>query len=631
MPRKRRRAFAFLPSPFIPHPTTERSTRRPSAICRVARPSALLSSNTGLSSPPDLNTGSDLKLFHSLSASRAESFLRVLRNRTRHVTFVLDGVHGAHNLAAIARTCDAFGVQDLHVISQQREDDSEEKCQEAQSLLDRFKHETSMQRVSKNAHKWISIVEHDSVEGCVAEMRKNGYKIIVSSLSSQSKPANEIDISDKCAFVFGNEKDGVTSEMQQLADAFFTIPMVGFVESMNVSVAVATTAAMTIPRCFQSVRCDRYLLSTAERRQLAHQWLVHRFSQPKAPPKPLPSRQDVTKLGHEKEKLIVEDGLFLTNERVAQAQSKDRISTNSFRLAPETGDVLASYFAKRKFGALNDIGYERRCEAFTYGTVGTHTLSCEAIAAHLSVSLSRRKLLPYFTSVCSNVHAIYAPYFDEFGSPTLSHHAPESHETFSNLAVHSQRSALPVCIQIASEVFDIKPAQLTQLLRNATNIDLLKCISSTTRLSAKEEAAFLELVARSSGNLQDLETLLSQREPERPIHDRINFPLRNGNSTTSKCSNKLLLLQICLRLSHAAFLCSQMHQTKWERASVRYSDRARSRQFALLESIISDAATEMKGLGLFEKLGATRIIFEYDHALFPLQQAIDLNETVSMQ
>jgi len=116
------------------------------------------------------------------------------------------------------------------------------------SLVERFESQQSLQAVSKNCHRWLTIAEYDSVQPCLKELKRSGYKIIVSSLSADATPIHKIDLSEKCAFVFGNEKHGVTKEMEHSADGFFTIPMFGFVESMNVSVAVGTTASLATTR-----------------------------------------------------------------------------------------------------------------------------------------------------------------------------------------------------------------------------------------------------------------------------------------------------------------------------------------------------------------------------------------------
>lgn len=619
---------AFLPSLSIHQQMLSR--RKHHGRCRTKSPASLafpkrqrISSHRAIESPSnsltiDIREGSDTKLFETMSPSRASLFVRVLRNRTRHITFVLDLVHGAHNLAAITRSCDAFGVQDLHVIGGKPCRSPGEGI-DSETILERFNTDPSIKNVSKNAHKWLTIAEHETSNDCSKTLRNLGYKIYVSSLSPDAVPIHSLDVSERCAFVFGNERDGVTLEMQRHADCLFTIPMVGFVESMNVSVAVATSAATTVPRCLETVSKEKYFLSPEERRALAHDWLAHRFSQKQTAPKPLPSRQDVTHLGNQMERLIIERGLFANIKR-RPPNDKD-LWKRVFRFATATGGSLATYFAKRKFGALGDIGYDRRGKSISFFIAGTHALSCQASFASSPLQFSRGKLVTYFRMVCDKIQLLYAPYFDEFGTPNLPYHAPESHAIFSMLAKTAQQEAFPVCVEFAKDLLGMTYDEVIRFLGDINYLDLSRCISATVRLSPEGAEKFTSLVSCSAGALSDVQSLVRRREPNRILWEsyarETDASLRQDWDSTKH----FVALQVFLRLSQAAFLCSEMHQAVWDGASKpESSTRIRCRQFGLLESVISEAASEIIFLEDFDKHGALRLVFELDQALIPLQQ-----------
>lgn len=225
----------------------------------------------------------DAQLFCTLTDKRAKRFHDVLLRRTRQVTIVLDGVRGPHNVGAVARTCDAWGIQDLHFISEPSADSD-------MSITSSFDTDKTVQKVSKNSHRWLSMKEFTSPREAVAELRSRGYQICVSSLPLRNSNVHVHDIFDdndtaqlcngKLAFVFGAEQDGVSQDSIDAADAFFTIPMVGFTESFNVSVAVSTLAAVVLPRIrnrqwahsYGGEKLDCYL-SPNEAAELASSWL----------------------------------------------------------------------------------------------------------------------------------------------------------------------------------------------------------------------------------------------------------------------------------------------------------------------------------------------------------------------
>lgn len=170
----------------------------------------------------------DQELLHYLQTfitdSRKETFERVLADRTRHFTVVLEDLYQKHNTGAVLRSCDVFGLQDAYFIENKY-----------QSYLSN--------QVAKGAEKWVDLHVFndgdDSSHKCVAELREKGYQIIATTPHNDSCLLQDFDISRKSAFVFGVEKEGVSEFMMDHADGFLKIPMVGFTESLNVSVAAA--------------------------------------------------------------------------------------------------------------------------------------------------------------------------------------------------------------------------------------------------------------------------------------------------------------------------------------------------------------------------------------------------------
>jgi len=155
-----------------------------------------------------------------LTENKKEKIEHIVKDRTRHVSVVLEDVFQSQNASAIIRTAECFGVQDIHIIEK----------------LNEF---TPFESISKGALKWIDFYRYKKINHCVKDLKEKGYKIVATTPHTKSCSLHELDITQKTALVFGNEAAGLSKEAFDLADEFVTIPMVGFTESLNISVSVA--------------------------------------------------------------------------------------------------------------------------------------------------------------------------------------------------------------------------------------------------------------------------------------------------------------------------------------------------------------------------------------------------------
>ncbi len=165
-----------------------------------------------------------------LLPERRERIDRAVANRTRTLTVVLEAFCDPQNANAVLRTCDAFGVQEVHVV------------EGPMKPYDRNR------KVSQNADKWLDVVRWKSTAPCLDALRARGFAIYVTHLGAGTRPLDELSFSGKAALVFGNESRGVSTEALARADARYAIPMRGFVRSLNVSVAAAVSLARAVER-----------------------------------------------------------------------------------------------------------------------------------------------------------------------------------------------------------------------------------------------------------------------------------------------------------------------------------------------------------------------------------------------
>jgi len=153
--------------------------------------------------------------------NRKQRILHVLARRQKDLTVVLNNIHDPHNVSAILRSCDAFGVNAAHLLY----------TDTAFPLLGH--------KSSASAKKWVAIKRHKSARELVETLEASGFQVLSTGFSPAAKPLTDWDMTRPTAIILGNEHDGVAQELQTLAPGHIYIPMQGMVQSLNVSVACA--------------------------------------------------------------------------------------------------------------------------------------------------------------------------------------------------------------------------------------------------------------------------------------------------------------------------------------------------------------------------------------------------------
>jgi tRNA (guanosine-2'-O-)-methyltransferase len=157
-----------------------------------------------------------------LTSARLARIREVVAGRSLDVAPLLENVADPHNASAILRSCDAFGIARAHVVADQN------------AFL-------ASRKVAKGTERWIDIRHHPSSTEAALALREEGYALYVASMDGEHAPESLSSPDGRVAVIFGNEHRGASDELRALADGTFAIPMKGFVESLNVSVAAAIT------------------------------------------------------------------------------------------------------------------------------------------------------------------------------------------------------------------------------------------------------------------------------------------------------------------------------------------------------------------------------------------------------
>lgn len=163
-------------------------------------------------------------MLEHISENKRNLFDTIIENRTRHITVVLENLYQPHNASAVLRSCDCFGVQDVHVIENTN------------------KYELSKE-VDMGSSKWVNVVHYnrtdDNTLECLTTLKEKGYRIIGTTPHKNDCLIHELPIDKPVALVYGTELTGMTETAMNACDGFVKLPMYGFTESYNISVSVA--------------------------------------------------------------------------------------------------------------------------------------------------------------------------------------------------------------------------------------------------------------------------------------------------------------------------------------------------------------------------------------------------------
>ena len=190
-----------------------------------------------------------------VSLDRREKIEWVLQRRTRHLTVALEDVYQPHNASAVLRSCDCFGVQDVHIVEQ----DNTYQVNP---------------NVALGASKWLSLIRYREAEGnaaaCVAALKERGYDLVAATPHNEDCLVEDLEIDRPLAVFFGTEDEGLSADTLASMDRYVKIPMFGFTESFNVSVSAALILRELVRR-LRTAAVD-WRLDEQEKLDLRLQW-----------------------------------------------------------------------------------------------------------------------------------------------------------------------------------------------------------------------------------------------------------------------------------------------------------------------------------------------------------------------
>ena len=188
---------------------------------------------------------------------RVELFDKVIDNRTKYLTVVLEDIYQAQNASAVLRSCDCFGIQDVHIIENRNSFNVHRE-------------------IAMGSSKWLTLNKYNEQENnthqALRELKSQGYRIVATSPHENDVYLQDLDLSKgKAAIIFGTELTGISDIVKEEADEFIKVPMYGFTESFNISVC----ASLVMQDLATRIRKENlpWQLSDQEKDKLKFEWL----------------------------------------------------------------------------------------------------------------------------------------------------------------------------------------------------------------------------------------------------------------------------------------------------------------------------------------------------------------------
>ncbi|MFT5823408.1 MAG: tRNA (guanosine-2'-O-)-methyltransferase [Crocinitomix sp.] len=196
------------------------------------------------------------KFYEHISENKKGKFDSIIQDRTRYVTVVLENIFQPHNAAAVLRSCDCFGVQDVHVIENTNE-------------------YAPNKEIDMGSSKWLNLNRYNAKEentvDCLNALKAKGYKIVATTPHTNDCQIEELTLDQPVALLFGTEATGLTDIAMEHADAFVKLPMYGFTESYNISVSVAL-ALFSVTERMRSNENLNWELTAEEKLAIKLEW-----------------------------------------------------------------------------------------------------------------------------------------------------------------------------------------------------------------------------------------------------------------------------------------------------------------------------------------------------------------------
>lgn len=197
------------------------------------------------------------KLYDHISENKKNLFEEIVQNRTRYITVVLENLFQPHNAAAVLRSCDCFGIQDVHIIENEN------------------KYEPNKE-IDMGSSKWLDLHKYNTEDhntvSAIEQLKQKGYRIVATTPHTNDCTIDELPLDQPTALLFGTEMTGLSDIAMDQADDFVKLPMYGFTESYNISVSVALSLFSVTQRIRKNPKIH-WQLTSEKQAQIKLNWV----------------------------------------------------------------------------------------------------------------------------------------------------------------------------------------------------------------------------------------------------------------------------------------------------------------------------------------------------------------------
>lgn len=203
-----------------------------------------------------------IKYTDLLTGGRKDRISKVASERTHYIRVAIQDIFHKHNISACLRSCEAFGVLNVDIIN-------------TKDPRSGFRPSSA----SKGVERWLNLGSYQSIKDYCKMVKDMGYKIAAAYPPHYNTvPISELSVDCPLVLAFGNEHDGLSSEWESYVDIFYTIPMYGMVESLNISVSCGISLNHVISKARSLVSPDKFFLTEPEKNALVDSWLQKHFA-----------------------------------------------------------------------------------------------------------------------------------------------------------------------------------------------------------------------------------------------------------------------------------------------------------------------------------------------------------------
>ncbi|KAJ8907699.1 hypothetical protein NDN08_007806 [Rhodosorus marinus] len=560
----------------------------------------------------------------TMTPARAARIEEALLKRNDAVCVLLNGARmNPFDAAAVVRSCDAFGIQNLFLVPNAELTKNDRKkfrvrTSEPQHVSD-VKLSRQIKKATAGVEKWLTIHQPMSVELAASSLKSQGFQVLSMNVDrnltpsrSRRTPLREINFERKTVVCLGLSAE----EEQAFADYHATLPNLGVGNGLTLSIAAAVSLSIVVKEVREQRGGQNFYLPPAEKRSICTAWRAGAIEPRKLDPEDIKFNDQLpTGLSKEQEKRLLEGGLFQSGSSIAEI-------VKQFSTPDSLGCEIKGSFVARRRTVLSQISLRRRRELMYSTVVGLcSVLAKSSIPGLESVDLHLVK--NWFKIAIKSVNENFMKNcFDEAGNP-VSPYTGQAEERIAQANWRTPEAALTAVEELCCRMgFDSR----SRFISHANRSDAITIVARIFKQPLLDGEASVDVHERAQriGRSYTMEKIPLGYPYKRELWQKWTQLLEEDIDYKPQSSPDLDALELAIRLQQCAYCAAQLHTCIWERvARGRCTKRLRSKRLAPLESALVEGALEPSSVAAREEDLLPRLSCELLFDIASLQLALE--------